>query len=101
MRNKFVLLFAFCTGSIAVHAAVTLPKIFADNMVLQRNVLIPVWGWADANEKVTVKFNGQTKTVKADKSGKWMVRLDAETAGGPYELLIQGKKQNRLDGLSF
>jgi len=91
MRNKFVLLFAFCTGSIAVHAAVTLPKIFADNMVLQRNVLIPVWGWADANEKVTVKFNGQTKTVKADKSGKWMVRLDAETAGGPYELLIQGK----------
>jgi sialate O-acetylesterase len=89
--KKYFLIIALCIGSIAVSANVTLPGIFSDNMVLQRNTLIPVWGWADANEKVEVKFNSQTKTVKADKKGKWMVRLYAETAGGPYELTVKGK----------
>lgn len=75
----------------SLYANVKLPKIFGDNMVLQRNKPIPVWGWADANEKVTVQFNHQTKTTKADKSGKWMIKLDNETAGGPYQLSIKGK----------
>jgi sialate O-acetylesterase len=60
-------------------------------MVLQRHIMIPVWGKADVNEKIVVKFNGQTKTIKTDKNGKWIVRLDAEPAGGPYELSIIGK----------
>ena len=60
-------------------------------MVLQRNKLIPVWGWADAHEKITVQFNKQTKTTVADKNGKWQVKLDIEKAGGPYELVVSGK----------
>ena len=91
MKREYLLIVAICMGSITVTANVTLPKIFADNMVLQRNGLIPVWGWADAFENVEVKFNKQIKTVKTDKSGKWMVRLGAEPAGGPYELSIKGK----------
>ena len=72
-------------------ANVSLPKIFGDNMVLQRNKPIPVWGWADANEKITVQFNRQIKSVKADKSGRWMIKLDNESAGGPYQLIVKGK----------
>ncbi|MGB5027414.1 MAG: sialate O-acetylesterase [Chitinophagaceae bacterium] len=60
-------------------------------MVLQRNGLIPVWGWADANEKIEVRFNNQVKSVKAGKNGKWLIRLDAENAGGPYDMTIKGK----------
>ena len=60
-----------------------LPKIFGDNMVLQRERAIPIWGWADPGEKISVQFNHQTKMVKADKTGKWMVKLDPESAGGP------------------
>jgi len=89
--KTYLWIIALCIGSITASANVTLPGIFSDNMVLQRNTLIPVWGWANANEKVEVKFNNQTKTVKADKNGKWIVRLDAETAGGPYDLSINGK----------
>jgi sialate O-acetylesterase len=89
--KTYLLIIALCIGSITASANVTLPGIFSDNMVLQRDRLIPVWGWADANEKVEVKFNNQTKAAKADKKGKWMVRLDAETAGGPYELSVKGK----------
>jgi sialate O-acetylesterase len=81
----------FIVLSVSVFANVRLPKIFGDNMVLQRNKPIPVWGWADANEKVTIQFDKQTKTVKADKNGKWMVKLDNESAGGPYQLTITGK----------
>ena len=73
------------------NANVTLPKIFGDNMVLQCNKPIPVWGWAGAKEKIVVQFNNQTKNIKADKNGKWMVKLDEESAGGPFVLVIKGK----------
>jgi sialate O-acetylesterase len=77
--------------SFMAFANVSLPKIFSDNMVLQRNKPIPVWGWAGANEKIWVQFNNQTKTIKADKNGKWMIKLNAENAGGPYSLTVKGK----------
>jgi len=79
---------SFC---LQARAKVILPKIFSDNMVLQRNGLIPIWGWADANEKIEVRFNNQVKSVKAGKNGKWLIRLDAENAGGPYDMTIKGK----------
>jgi sialate O-acetylesterase len=79
--------------SVIATANVKMPLLFADGMVLQRNKEIPVWGWADPNEKVEVHFNKQTKNILADKNGKWMVRLSAEKAGGPFELSITGKNK--------
>lgn len=79
--------------SIVANANVKMPLLFADGMVLQRNKEIPVWGWADANEKVEVHFNKQTKSIVADKNGKWMIKLSAEKAGGPFELTITGKNK--------
>ncbi len=89
MNKNFLLLFSLIV-SIPIFANVTLPKIFGDNMVLQRNKPIPVWGWADANEKITVRFDHQIKSVTADKEGNWKVSLDKETAGGPYQLVVKG-----------
>lgn len=90
--KKYVLVMSgiifFC---FQLKANIIMPKIFADNMVLQRNVSIPVWGWANANEKVEVNFNHQIKKTRADKQGKWMIRLDSEPAGGPFELTVKGK----------
>ena len=96
MKKRGVLFFTIMCISFSVQAKVIVPEIFADNMVLQRNVSIPVWGWADANEKITIQFIKQTKTIKADKNGKWIVRLDAENAGGPYELLIKGNNSIQI-----
>jgi len=79
--------------SIMSNANVKMPLIFSDGMVLQRNKEIPIWGWADANEKVVVHFNKQTKTIQADKTGKWIIKLAAEKAGGPFELIITGKNK--------
>ena len=91
MRNRLLLL--LLVFSIYANANVRLPKLFADDMVLQRNKLIPVWGWASANEKIEIKFNNQIKKTRADKNGKWIIRLDAENAGGPYELSIIGRNK--------
>jgi sialate O-acetylesterase len=90
---KKYLVFLFMMFSIIANANVRMPLLFSDGMVLQRNKPIPVWGWADANEKVEVHFNKQTKTITADKNGKWMVKLDSEKAGGPFELSIIGKNK--------
>src|SRR5664279_3157907 len=88
--KKIALLLVTTLIGYAMFAEVRLPNFFGSNMVLQRDKVIPIWGWADANEKITVQFNRQTKTTKADKAGKWMIKLDNETAGGPYQLTIKG-----------
>ncbi|MBS1600096.1 MAG: beta galactosidase jelly roll domain-containing protein [Bacteroidetes bacterium] len=87
IATLFFLLFSFYLS----FADVQLPKIFGDNMVLQRDQSVPIWGWAEAGEKITVQFNQQKKEAKADKNGKWMVKLDAEPAGGPFQLIVSGK----------
>ncbi|MBF4472984.1 sialate O-acetylesterase [Flavobacterium sp. HJJ] len=90
---KKILVILFIVNGFWANAYVKMPLVFSDGMVLQRNKPIPVWGWADANEKVQVQFNKQTKSIIADKSGKWMVKLDTEKAGGPFELTISGNNK--------
>ncbi|MDE0838620.1 MAG: DUF1080 domain-containing protein [Kiritimatiellae bacterium] len=91
IRNVVVLAAVLC-ASVA-QADVWMPSVFSDNMVLQRGKTVPVWGWAEPGEKVTVEFGGQKKTASADKGGKWMVRLDvmkASTAGRTLVVSEQG-----------
>jgi sialate O-acetylesterase len=77
-------------------ALVKLPKIFSDNMVLQRGRPIVIWGWADPNEKIRIRLNKQDKVFFAEKDGKWKVILLPERWGGPYELTITGKNTIQL-----
>src|SRR5512138_1035458 len=74
-----------------VNAEVRLPWILSDNMVIQRDLPVNVWGWANPGEKVTVTFNNQNLSVKAGKTGEWKVQLKALPAGGPFEMTIKGK----------
>lgn len=74
----------------AVNADVSVPPCFSDHMVLQRDMAVPVWGSAGAGEAVTVTFRGQARNTVADANGKWTVRLDPLSAGGPDDLIIAG-----------
>jgi len=81
MNVKKNLVCAICALALAVcalpaGAELRLPPMFADHMVLQRDVAVPVWGWAEPGEEVTVEFAGQKKTTKADAKGQWTVKLD-------------------------
>ena len=57
------------------NADVRLPKVFGSHMVLQRDQSIPVWGWAEAGEEVTVTLGDKSAKDTADEDGKWRVRL--------------------------
>lgn len=73
-------------------ADVSLPQIFGNHMVLQREQAIPVWGWADPGEEVTVSLStGDAASTVAGDDGKWTVKLPAQQAGGPVELTVKGK----------
>ncbi|MCC4604395.1 sialate O-acetylesterase [Xanthomonas campestris] len=68
----------------------TLPLLFSDGAVLQRDQPMPVWGWATPNASISVSLDGKRTTTKADAQGAWKVSLPAHTAGGPYVLSVQG-----------
>lgn len=91
MRTCLILLLA--AGMIlSAHAAVTLPGIFKDHMVLQRDKPIPVWGWAEPGQEINVKFAAQTKITHADKEGRWKVVLDPMPASSdPAILRVSGR----------
>jgi sialate O-acetylesterase len=73
---------------LAARAAVKLPAVISDHMVLQSGVAAPVWGWARAGEEVTVSIGAQTKTARAGADGKWTVALDKLTASGEAQTLM-------------
>jgi sialate O-acetylesterase len=87
-----------CLGLVASASAdVKLPSIFNSSMVLQQELSVPVWGKADPGEKVTVSFDGQTKTTEADKDGRWQVKLDKLKANSKGQTLsVSGKNKIEL-----
>ncbi len=71
-----------------VNGQVKLPRLVRDSMILQRDAIIKIWGWAAKDEKVNVKFNNKTYKTKASGDGKWFVMLSPMKAGGPYTMDI-------------
>jgi sialate O-acetylesterase len=93
MKYRLGLLALLLCGGAAL-GDVRLPAVFSDHMVLQQGIPVPVWGWADDGESVTVHFRNQDVTATAQ-SGKWMVRLKRLKTGGPDVMTIAGK--NRIE----
>ena len=88
-RILFVL--ALVLLSAAASAKVELPNFIGDNMVLQQQTSVALWGTASPGKKVTVKpgWTREKTVVKADpETGKWSVRIATPAAGGPYDIVI-------------
>lgn len=82
--SALVLLPSFLLPGLLAADELRVADLFADNAVLQQGVELPVWGTTTANEKVSVRFAGQAKTVQAEQDGTWRVELSplsAESAG--------------------
>ncbi len=77
---------------VAALADVTVAKVIGDHMVLQRERAVPIWGKADAGEKVTVTFGKSSASVTADAQGKWQAAIDTGAASAVgAELTVAGK----------
>ena len=83
---NFIFLF-FVTG---ISAQIQMGPLFSDDMILQRESQVPIWGLASPNEKVTIlsSWNNKTASTKADNQGNWIVKIETPLAGGPYEINI-------------
>lgn len=85
------------TGVIALAVAsaradVKLPAIISDNMCLQANKALPIWGKADPGEQVTVTLGDQKESATAGQDGKWQVVLHAMPENsGPFDMKVAGK----------
>jgi len=78
---------ALAVGTLSSQAAEKLAGIFADNLVLQRDRPVPVWGWAENGHAIKVTFGNQVKTTTADERGHWMVKLDPMPANKTPQVL--------------
>lgn len=69
-------------------STLSVPGIFSNGMVLQRDLASDIFGWAPAGSTVQVELCGQTVSTKACKCGKWRVKSPILPAGGPFEMVI-------------
>ncbi len=91
MKRQFTLrALSLLAGAALAHGAVTLPALISDNMLLQRDIPIRVWGKAEPGEAVTVEFRGQSASTAADPLGRWSLFLPPAPASGPHEMVVRG-----------
>jgi sialate O-acetylesterase len=88
-------------GAAGASAAIKLPGIFSDNMVLQQGIKVPVWGTATPGTKVSVTLDGRTKAAVAGTNGNWRVTFPAHRAGGPAEMVVAGDGELRFRNVLF
>lgn len=95
MKKTTFVITAFLSISIACFADVTLPGIFSDNMVLQRNSAVRFYGWAKTGEDVLVSAGWLSQPLKAtaDPQGTWLIVINTPGAGGPYDISIKGHNE--------
>jgi sialate O-acetylesterase len=100
MIKKNVCLILFIVFTISISAQTKVPRFFSDNMVLQQNEKVAIWGNDKPNVKITIKGNwGEEVSGKSDKDGNWKLRIQTPSAGGPYSLLIKGSVEIHFENI--
>ncbi|MDR2119287.1 MAG: sialate O-acetylesterase [Tannerella sp.] len=84
----FMSFLLFLFGLTGAFAQVRLPGLIGDNMLLQRDTPVKLWGWAASNEPVKLIFEKRTYNTVADSAGNWEILLPAQKAGGPHHLVV-------------
>ncbi len=98
-KIAFILFFKLII--IAAFADVRLPSLINNNMVLEQNATVTLWGWADAAEKIfiTTSWNNKTDSTIATRDAKWRLQVQTPAAGGPYTIIIKGNNTITLNNV--
>lgn len=99
MKKHFSLIILLL--SVSAFANVSLPSFFSDNMVLQRNSEVKIWGWASPFEEVTLKAGWTTEEYKASPTtdAYWEIKIKTPEAGGPYTISLKGYNELTLKNI--
>ncbi len=90
--------------SFTLKSEVKLPAIISSDMVLQRNTNVVLWGWADANEKITIatSWTNEVKSFQADTQGNWRIELKTTSSVNPQTINIKSKTSNiKIENILF
>ncbi|MND76575.1 hypothetical protein D3C80_682230 [compost metagenome] len=96
IKYKITFLLISLFSGFTATAQLVMPKVFGSNMVLQRDIAIPVWGKANPGAKVWVELAGNTTITNSNSNGSWKAMLNALPAGGPYELKVYASSGNEV-----
>lgn len=98
MKTRLFLSLALMLTVMHLSAKVSLSPLFTDNMVLQQNTEVKLWGTARPDKPVTVStsWNGAVYTATAGSDGRWSVIVDTPAAGGPYTLTFSDGKEKTV-----
>lgn len=101
MKNNLIAFVLFLTFYNSAFANITLPNVFSDNMVLQRNTEITIWGWANPKEevKITPSWNNQEYKVVANNHAYWTISIPTPKEGGPYTIFLKGYNEISLKNI--
>ena len=101
--TKKIAVFAILAASFcwSMNAKPVLPAIFSDNMVLQQQTQIPIWGQAGKRKevKLTASWDGKTYIAPTDSEGNWKIEIQTPNAGGPYDISISDGKEIKLSNV--
>ena len=87
---------------LSVKAELKVASVLGNNMVLQRNTEVKIWGKATPAKslKITTGWNNGVVAAVADEKGNWMTKLKTTEAGGPYTIKIEmGKEKIELNNI--
>lgn len=96
VKPSVILVFLWVLLSTTGTCGVSMPKIFSNHMVLQRDQPITLWGWGDPLELISIHLGPLMEQVKVGKNGKWTLDLAPMSAGGPYVLIVKGRESELI-----
>lgn len=103
MKNILRTIAIFLTFSFTnTFGEVVLPSVFSDNMVLQQNSEVAIWGWSDPGETVKIVTGwakNDTVKVKANNYSFWKTTIKTISAGGPYSIELLGSSHFQLNNV--
>lgn len=102
MKSFLFTILIFSSFNLAVFGKITLPSIFSDNMVLQQNAKVAIWGWSVPGQtvKIVTSWNSKdTIQAKVNNSAKWEASIQTIGAGGPYSIQLLGTSNIQLNNV--
>src|SRR5688572_13016665 len=97
--KKLIFVMFLLIVAVTTFATITLPGIFSDHMIIQRNKPVKIWGWAAPGERITIRMAYASIKVRATRNGKFEGTLPAMPAGGPYTLTVTGSNTVQIDDI--
>jgi sialate O-acetylesterase len=98
---RFILLTFFVSFHALSYAAIRLPSIIGNNMVLQQQEKVRLWGWGEPGEKISVvtSWNQNMDSTQANGNGKWQIFVQTPAAGGPFTITLKGQNKIVLENV--